>query len=205
MKLHQHFKNDNEIVSYCLSKLSNITFVIIICNCNKWITNYCNTSSLSYIQVDRIEDTYIKLFSSFLMMKPSLLYVYSKGTEYWIIKAFVEKSKHLPDLIMISFNYIAGISRKITVPYTRTNMAMYDINYSGCSLNALIILLNKYNYKYIGVFRYARGVIFAKDDTKELIDGCDSNLEDINTIPNVAYGIKNRWPLVEKKFWVNVV
>jgi len=206
MSLHQRFKKNEDLLNFCLKHISTVNFVVTICGSNTWINNFCKENSLSYIQVNDTSVKYLKRFSSILLINPVIVYVYTNGTEYWVIKAFVENCKCLPNFIITSFNYIAGTVKKITVPYTQKDpKTKYDVNYQGCSLNALVTLLKKHNYKYLGVFRYAQGVIFVKDDEQQLLKMFDSNVGEILDLPNVSYGVENRWPLVRNKFWVNIL
>lgn len=205
MILHQYHKKNEYILDFCLSKLSTgKTFVVTLCTCNKWITNYCKDACLSYIQVNDLDVDYVKRFAPLLLMSPVILYVFTGGTEYWILKAFVENSKMLPTIIITSFNYIIDIDRPCTVPYCRKPKERFNINYQGCSLHALKILLGKYNYKYAGIFRYAQGVIFVKETETHLLEACNPNPTDILSLPNVVYGLEKRWPLVKGLFWVTV-
>jgi hypothetical protein len=205
MILHQHHKKNEHIVDFCLSKVyTNKTFVVTLCTCNKWINNYCKTSCLSYIQVNDLGVDYVKSFASMLLVSPMILYVFTSGTEYWILKAFVENSKKLPTIIITSFNYIIGIDKPCTVPYSRNPKERLNIHYQGCSLSALQILLGKYKYKYAGILRYAQGVIFVKESETSLLEACNPDPTDILSLPNVVYGLEKRWPLVKKLFWVSV-
>ena len=197
MEIHRTFKKNEHILEYFLSRLSSITFAVTLCSANeKWIDNFCNRVKLSYIKINELDMMHSRKIASMLLVRPSLLYVYTNGTEFWLIKAFMEKCQNFPSLIVTSFNYIMGTEPNITTPYPRKDTKkMFDINYQGCSIQALITMLHKYNYRYTGIFRYAQMVVFIRNDEyRPLSPLQEPNPSDILSLPNVKYALKKRSP-----------
>jgi hypothetical protein len=202
MELHKRFKTDELILLFCLRNIINVTYIISICDSNNWIDSFCKKNKISYIRVNDKSINNVKIIGSLLSPTPSILYVYMGGVEYWLLKAFLQDNTHLPQMIVTSFNYICGMVKSITVPYTQ-NPKSNNINYQGSSITALSNLLSKYNYKYLGVLRYAQGVIFLKENNSLSIQ-VESNICEILTLPNVVFGMKSRWDVVKHNFWVNI-
>lgn len=210
MEIHRSFKTNEHILEYFLARLSCVTYVITMCSSPEWINTFCNRIKLSYIQVHELNPLFAKKIAPMLLVKPSLLYVFSNGTEFWLIKSFLEKCEKFPSLIVTSFNYIMGDKLKITTPFHHNckntrSQKLYDINYHGCSLHALITLLKRYNYTYTGIYRYAQGVVFIRNDEyRSLTPFSKPEPSDILTLPNVIYALEHRWPKVQNKCWIQV-
>lgn len=202
MELHQRFKTDEQILSFCFKNI-NQTYVIAICNSYDWIGDFCKHHKISYAHANDKSIKTVKYIGANLSQTPSALYIYMGGVEFWVIKAYLENNHNFPKLIITSFNYISGINNPITVPYTQ-NQNLLNINYKGASFKALVILLSKYKYKYLGVLRYAQGIIFLQEDQRHLSRQVESNICEILSLPNVSFGIQNRWAKVKNNFWVNV-
>jgi len=209
MELHRFFKKNERILEYFLSRLPSVTFAVVFCSSASysWIDAFCQRVHLSYVNVHEMDMTHAKKVGPMLLGKPSLLYVFTDGTEFWIIKSFLENCKQFPSLIVTSFNYIMGWGPTITTPFPKNNAKkqLYDINYQGCSLHGLVALLRKYKYRYTGLFRYAQGVVFVRDDEYRSMHPFQEPVpEDMLTLPNVTYALEHRWPKVKHKFWIQV-
>jgi hypothetical protein len=204
MRIHTFYKKNEHILEYYLSKLEQTTFVVTLCVSNTWINTFCKRINMSYIKVNDLSQSYVKRIASTLLVRPTMLYVFSGGTEYWLIRSFLDHCSRYPTMIVTSFNYIMGIDKQITTPYTPNIKSVFDINYQGCSINAMITLLKKYKYEYVGMFRYAQGAIFIRESHYDTLYPFEPNISDMLSLPNVVYALEHRWPKVSNKCWVHV-
>ncbi len=140
-----------------------------------------------------------------------LLSVECIGTDFWIIKTFIEQCKHYnissPNVIVVRYNYILGPHKSVAVPYTKTKKDN-DINYTGASLKAYCNILK--DYVFIGCVKFAMAGFFVRRDViikNKLNDDTffqDANIDQCFSYPNVLYGMTTRWSTVERKFWISI-
>ena len=187
------------------------------------ILNYNFTSAISFKEyVDGIVPCTIdgikQLFSqssNFVFKNIDLLAVECIGTDFWILKTFMEQCTRLsfskPNVIVVRYNYIMGPTKSIAVPYINNinKQKNININYTGASLQAYISILK--DYVFIGCIRLAFSGFFIKrslicGNSKLMNDAffSEANIDYCFSYPNVVYGMKKRWPLVNKKFWLTV-
>ena len=92
------------------------------------------------------------LLKKSMFKKIELLHIDLDGNDYWIIKA-LDLEIFKPDILILEYNAILGLERKITVPYSENFYRMnahYSGKYFGASLSALNHEAEAKGYYFIG-------------------------------------------------------
>ena len=136
----------------------------------------------------------------------TLLYIDINSVDYWLLKTYMKHSQEntRPRVIGVRINYIISDPKCITVPYVHPERRnnLFDQNYQGASIGAFCKLLEP-EYRFIGTTQNARIGFFVKES--ESVHPFDRKQSvHLNNYPNVVFGKKYRWPIVENKFWIQV-
>ena len=112
-----------------------------------------------------------------------LLSIDIDGNDYWMLEQINELS---PAIIVCEFNSIFGDLFKLSVPYKKDfnrNEEHYSNLYFGTSIKALISMLNKKEYTYLGTCSTGVNAFFVK---KEHDSFFRSHIIDIKSYPSIA-------------------
>lgn len=106
-----------------------------------------------------------------------LLSIDIDGNDYWILKEINSLS---PVIVVCEFNSIFGNIEQLTIPYEpkfQRHEKHYSNLYFGCSINALIHMMTKKNYTFIGTGSLGVNAFFIKNEFKTLIVSDINNIE----------------------------
>ncbi len=128
----------------------------------------------SFIDKDNINE----LVSNNIIEKEiGLLSIDIDGNDYWVMK---EISNLSPAIVICEFNSIYGDIHELTVPYdknfSRSNKH-YSNLYFGCSIRAIIKLMDKKNYTFIGTGSMGINAFFIKNELKSFVTDYLQNIE----------------------------
>ena len=118
-----------------------------------------------------------------------LLSIDIDGNDYWVIEQI---SKLSPTIIICEYNSIFGDVHKLSIPYESNfsrNEKSYSNLYFGCSINAMISLMEKKNYSFIGTGSSGVNAFFIKNEFKDLIKNNIQNNAEI--FPSIARESRN--------------
>lgn len=99
-----------------------------------------------------------------------LLSIDIDGNDLWVLK---ELNFISPDIVVCEYNTIFGDKYELTVPYDKnfSRIKKHHSNvYFGCSIKALISVMNKKNYFFLGTCSTGINAFFVKNDYKEIFD-----------------------------------
>ena len=99
-----------------------------------------------------------------------LLSIDIDGNDYWILK----KINLNADIIVAEYNPIFGDIYKISVPYDKNfirNKKHFSNLFFGCSINALIDLMEKKNYVFLGTNSQGMNAFFINRDKFNYLEG----------------------------------
>ncbi len=125
------------------------------------------------------------------------------GVDYWILDAI---DCIQPRVIVLEYQDILGPKRSVTVPYKSDFVATFSAfgpDYCGASLAAFVKLGKQKGYRLVGCERLGYNAFFLRDDVgidvfPEIpVDQCFIH-------PRVQFGMKSRFPLVDRLEWVEV-
>jgi hypothetical protein len=128
------------------------------------------------------------------------------GIDWWVWQAL---DVVCPRIVVLEYQDMLGPERAWTVPYDdnfdshrypRTNGMP---NFAGASLPAFVKLGRSKGYRLVGVNRYGFNAFFVRNGIgDDLIP--EISAANCFTHPKVLWGMKERFPLVEKLPWVEV-
>ena len=99
-----------------------------------------------------------------------LLSIDIDGNDLWVLN---ELNCISPDIVVCEYNAIFGDKYELTVPYdknfSRTKKHHSNV-YFGCSIKALISVMDKKNYFFLGTSSTGINAFFVKNDYKEIFD-----------------------------------
>ena len=98
-----------------------------------------------------------------------LLSIDIDGIDYWVIENISDLS---PAIVICEFNSIYGDLKEFTVPYDKyfvRNKKHHSNLYFGCSIKAIIKLMSKKNYTFIGTGSMGINAYFIKNELKSLV------------------------------------
>ena len=110
-----------------------------------------------------------------------LLSIDIDGIDYWVIENISDLS---PAIVICEFNSIYGDLKEFTVPYDKyfvRNKKHHSNLYFGCSIKAIIKLMSKKNYTFIGTGSMGINAYFIKNELKSLVV---NNIKKIDTYPS---------------------
>ena len=96
-----------------------------------------------------------------------LLSIDIDGNDFWVLKEIASIS---PDIVICEFNTIFGDLHKIVVPYEKEfnrETKHYSKIYFGCSIKALISMMERKNYYFLGTCSTGINAFFVKNFYKE--------------------------------------
>ena len=105
------------------------------------------------------------------------------GNDYWILQEINNLS---PSIIVCEFNSIFGDKFKLSVPYEKDfvrNKKHYSNLYFGSSIKALVSLLKKKGYFFLGTSSRGVNAFFVKDHLKSFFL---NNIKEIKIFPSKA-------------------
>ena len=118
-----------------------------------------------------------------------LLSIDIDGNDYWVIEQI---SKLSPTIIICEYNSIFGDVHKLSIPYeskfSRNEKSNLNL-YFGCSINAIVSLMEKKNYSFIGTGSSGVNAFFVKNEFKDLIKNDIQNNAEI--FPSIARESRN--------------
>ena len=109
------------------------------------------------------------------------------GIDYWIIK---ELPNDISKIIVAEYNPYFGPDLEITVPYSENfNRSKYHSSNLcwGMSLRALINLMTKKEFIYIGSNSLKNNAFFIKNDLKKLLSLDDIDINKLDSFTNARY------------------
>lgn len=109
------------------------------------------------------------------------------GIDYWIIK---ELPDDISKIIVAEYNPYFGPDLEITVPYSENfNRSKYHSSNLcwGMSLRALINLMTKKEFIYIGSNSLKNNAFFIKNDLKKLLSLDDIDINKLDSFTNARY------------------
>lgn len=115
--------------------------------------------------------------------KIGLLSIDIDGNDYWIID---EINNLDPVFIVCEYNTLFGDINKFSIPYENSfsrEKKHYSSLYFGCSIQALISLLNKKDYCFIGTGSHGVNAFFVKNEFKSFIFDF---IDDVEMIPSIS-------------------
>jgi hypothetical protein len=128
------------------------------------------------------------------------------GIDWWIWQALDVVS---PRVVVLEYQDILGAERSWTVPYddnfdaSRFSKTNEMPNFAGASLAAFVKLGRSKGYRLVGVNRYGFNAFFVRNGVgDDLIPEVAAS--DCFTHPKALWGLKERFPMVEKLPWVEV-
>lgn len=135
-----------------------------------------------------------------------LLSIDMDGVDYWIWDAI---NCIDPQVVVVEYQDILGPDRSYTVPYSDSfNAYEYSTtrgmpNFCGASLPAFVKLARSRGYRLVGCNRYGYNAFCVKNPLgeKELPE---VDVRECFTHPKVAWGMKERFPLVKDLPWEEV-
>ncbi len=128
-------------------------------NINQLINNYINEKNIGLLSID------------------------IDGNDYWVLDSIEDLS---PSIIVCEFNSIFGDKFKLSVPYDK-NFIKKDKHFSnlyfGSSINALIALMEKKQYFFLGTGSRGVNAFFIKNEFKSFIS---DKVKNITKFPSQA-------------------
>lgn len=112
-----------------------------------------------------------KLISENVDHKIGMLHIDLDGNDYWILQQ-INLDQIEPDIVILEYNYIFGIERSITIPYS-DDFNRFKNHHSGlffgASLKALIDSMEDKNYYFIGTNSARNNAYFLKNKYHSMI------------------------------------
>lgn len=125
------------------------------------------------------------------------------GIDYWLWKALTVIR---PRVVILEFQDIIGPDRALTVPYDPqfvSQRGKHGPDYAGASLMAFVKLGREKGYRLVGAQRYGFNAFFVRNDVgAELLPEVPTSA--CFTHPRTAMGMRERWPKVKDRPWVEV-
>ncbi len=110
-----------------------------------------------------------------------LLSIDIDGIDYWVIENISNLS---PAIVICEFNSIYGDLKELTIPYDKffkRTQKHHSNLYFGCSIKAIITLMGKKNYTFIGTGSMGINAYFIKNELKSSVV---NNIQKIETHPS---------------------
>jgi hypothetical protein len=157
----------------------------------------------SWITRDNVNDILIR---SGVTGEIDLLSIDMDGVDYWIWDAIrvIE-----PRVVVVEYQDIIGPERSLTVPYKEGfNAYAYPTtrrmpNFCGASLPAFCKLARGRDYRLVGCNRYGYNAFFIRNP-HGVQQIPEIQIKECFTHPKVLWGMKERFPTVERLPWVEV-
>ncbi len=128
------------------------------------LNEFVNLENINQIINDKIRQTELGLLS-----------IDIDGNDYWILQEINLEC----DLIVAEYNPIFGDIHKITIPYHKNfsrSKEHFSNLYFGCSINALIDLMKKKNYLFIGTNTQGMNAFFINKKKYDFVKEKISNI-----------------------------